>query len=143
MCVFMATHQHGVAISQLFLWYWLNQVGRLIIMTSGEQVALAFKLASAIKPIKERQSLFGKKQWRMNWLNTRSSFFGARKMRLTFTILLSKEGIMCQEIQGYIWCAEHQVYHQHNYTFYQNEKAIGKTSEFDVIEMIGMPLLVY
>ncbi|HBW3857188.1 TPA: IS3 family transposase [Klebsiella pneumoniae] len=61
MTVSLVARQHGVAASQLFLWRKQYQEGSLTAVAAGEQVVPASELASAMKQIKELQSLLGKK----------------------------------------------------------------------------------
>ncbi len=59
--VSLVTRQHGVAASQLFLWRKPYQEGNLTAVAASEQAVPASELASAMKQIKERQRLPGKK----------------------------------------------------------------------------------
>ncbi|ELI9351064.1 IS3-like element IS2 family transposase [Escherichia coli] len=61
MTVSLVARQHGVAASQLFLWRKQYQEGSLTAVAAGEQVVPASELAAAMKQIKERQRLLGKK----------------------------------------------------------------------------------
>ncbi|WP_114142922.1 IS3 family transposase [Escherichia coli] len=61
MTVSLVARQHGVAVSQLFLWRKQYQEGSLTAVAAGEQVVPASELAAAMKQIKELQRLLGKK----------------------------------------------------------------------------------
>ncbi len=61
MTVSLVARQHGVVVSQLFLWRKPYQEGSLTAVAAGEQIVPALELASAMKQIKERLHLLGKK----------------------------------------------------------------------------------
>ncbi|OWT57678.1 IS3 family transposase [Candidimonas nitroreducens] len=59
--VSMVARQHGVNPNQLFHWRKLYQDGGLSAVGAGEQVVAASELADALKQIRERQRMLGKK----------------------------------------------------------------------------------
>ncbi|HHK8876709.1 TPA: IS3 family transposase [Escherichia coli] len=93
MMVSLVARQHGVAASQLFLWRKQYQEGSLTAVAAGEQVVPASELAAAIRQIKERQRLLGKKTMENELLKEAVEYGRGKKVDSARALIARRWGV--------------------------------------------------
>ena len=105
MTVSLAARQHGVAASQLFLWRKQYQEGSLTAVAAREQVVPASELASAMKQIKELQSLLGKKTMENELLKEAVEYGQQKKWIAHVPLFRRMANKPCQSLPPGLTCA--------------------------------------